>query len=162
MAESHGGVLVAGIGNIFLGDDGFGVEVARRLLQRTLPPDVRVLDVGVRSLHLAYELLDRRYDLTVFVDAISRGGLPGTIYAIEPDDVAPERALVDPHSVRPEHVLANLRALGGTVGRVVIVGCEPENLEEGIGPSDTVASVLTEAERLVLEIVAGFPAVAAQ
>lgn len=161
MAERPGRVLVAGIGNIFLGDDGFGVEVARRLLQRRLPPDVRVLDVGVRSLHLAYELLEGRHDLTIFVDAVSRGGLPGTVYAIEPDDAAADRALVDPHSVRPEHVLANMRALGGTVGRVVIVGCEPESLEEGIGLSHTVTAALPEAERLVLEIATGLPTVAA-
>src|SRR5687768_5994190 len=71
-------VLVAGLGNIFLGDDAFGVEVSRRLLTAGLPPDVRVMDIGIRSVHLAYELLEADYDTTILVDAVCRGGDPGT------------------------------------------------------------------------------------
>ena len=78
-------VLVAGIGNVFLGDDGFGVEVARRLRGQALGDGVDVADFGIRGVHLAYELADGRYDAAVLVDAVSRGGAPGTFYAIEPD-----------------------------------------------------------------------------
>ena len=78
-------VLIAGIGNIFLGDDGFGVEVAKRLASEALPDWVRVADFGIRGLHLAYELLDTAYETTILVDATPRGGAPGTVYLIEPD-----------------------------------------------------------------------------
>ena len=128
-------VLVAGVGNIFLGDDAFGVEVARRLRTATLPAGVRVEDFGIRSLHLAYELLDGGYDLTVLVDASPRGGAPGTVYLIEPDLDRVDAASADAHAMNPDTIFASLRALGGKPGRVLVVGCEPASVEEGMGLS---------------------------
>ena len=98
-------ILVAGIGNIFLGDDGFGSEVARRLLARPLPAEVRVVDFGIRGFDLAYALLDG-YDVTVFVDATPRGGEPGTIYTIEPDlseirEPDAREMMVETHGMNP-------------------------------------------------------------
>jgi hydrogenase maturation protease len=122
-------ILVAGIGNIFLGDDAFGVEVAQRLARRPLPQGVRVVDFGIRGLDLAYALLDG-YEAVVLVDATPRGGLPGTLYVLEPEvgpdpapaDVAP---LVEPHNLSPARVLQLVAALGGHVRHLVVVGCEP-------------------------------------
>lgn len=133
------GVLVAGIGNIFLGDDGFGVEVANRLAAETMPEGVRVADFGVRGVHLAYELLDG-YDRLVLVDAVPMGEAPGTLAVIQPsvsgahgpDDDAP---VVDAHSMGPDVVLATLSRLGGSVEEIYIVGCQPASLDEGIGLS---------------------------
>src|SRR5262245_4707908 len=92
-------VLVAGIGNIFFGDDGFGVEVARRLAARKLPPSVRVADFGISGLHLALEMLEREYDTTIFVDAAPRGGRPGTLSLIEPDLSSATTTAVDAHEI---------------------------------------------------------------
>ncbi len=154
-------VLVAGIGNIFLGDDGFGVEVVRRLAERDLPPDVEVLDVGIRGLHLAYQLLDG-YRALVLVDAMARGGEPGALYVIEPDldafdQPAQDQALLDAHSMDPETVLRSITALaretgGQRVGRVLVVGCEPANVSEGIGLSPAVAAAVDGAATMVLDV----------
>ena len=134
-------VLVAGVGNVFLGDDGFGVEVARRLAATPLPDGVKVVDFGIRGVHLAYELLDQQYDTTVLVDATPRGGDPGTVYLLEPDlqtlGADPEAA--DAHAMSPDAVFGLLRRLGGTPGRVLVVGCEPARAEEEMGLSDEVA-----------------------
>jgi len=148
-----GRVLVAGIGNIFLGDDGFGVEVARQLTGERFPAGVRVADFGIRGLHLAYELLDG-YDTAILVDAAPRGGTPGTVYVIEPDPAPPTDAPLDAHGLNPEAVLAAVQALGGSVGRVLVVGCEPETTEEGIGLSEPVSLAVNEAVRVVRELVA--------
>ena len=141
-------IFVVGVGNIFLGDDAFGVEVARRLMSERLPPQARVADFGIRSLHLAYELLDGGYDLTVLIDAVSRGNAPGTVYLIEPrfDEAAPA---ADAHTMNPDAVLAALRALGGVPGRVLLVGCEPASMEEGMGLSPQVAAAVDEAVELI-------------
>lgn len=146
-------VFVVGVGNIFLGDDAFGVEVARRLMSQQLPPQVRVADFGIRSLHLAYELLDGAYDLTVLIDATTRGNAPGTVYLIEPcfDESAPT---TDGHTMNPDAVFAALRALGGVPGRVLLVGCEPASLEEGIGLSPQVAAGVDEAVNLIHDLLA--------
>ena len=133
-------MLVAGIGNIFLGDDGFGVEVAQRLLARPVPEGVRVEDFGIRGVHLAYELLDG-YDALVLVDAVPMGEAPGTVALIEPeiselepgDDPVPT---LEAHSMSPAVVLDMLAGLGGKVDRILIVGCEPATVDEGIGLSD--------------------------
>jgi hydrogenase maturation protease len=148
-------MMVAGVGNVFLGDDGFGVEVARRLASVALPEWVRVADFGIRGLHLAYELLDGGYATTVLVDVTPRGGEPGTVYLIEPDLGAPGAppARADAHGMHPEAVLALLRALGGSAGRVLIVGCEPARMEEEMGLSAPVARAVDEAVALVLEVV---------
>ncbi|MGX1668888.1 hydrogenase maturation protease [Streptomyces sp. NPDC055400] len=152
--------LVAGVGNIFLGDDGFGVETVRVLATHPLPGHVEVMDVGVRGVHLAYQLLDG-YDTFVLVDATARGGDPGTLYRIEvdsPGDIAPQGPVLDGHHMSPDAVLALLETLcsgtGGTPpGRIVVVGCEPAWLEEGIGLSAPVAAAVPEAVRLIQTIV---------
>ena len=146
-------VLLAGIGNIFLGDDGFGVEVATRLGRQAVPDGVQVADYGIRGVHLAYELLDG-YDTLVLVDAVPMGETPGTLAVIEPetpaapvggDDVAP---VIDAHSMSPGVVLGMLAGLGGSVDRVVVVGCEPATLDEGIGLSPAVAAAVEPAVEL--------------
>jgi len=149
-------VLVAGIGNIFLGDDGFGVEVATRMRGHTVPEGARVEDFGIRGVHLAYELLDG-YDAVVLVDAVPMGEEPGTIALIEPelselergDDVAPT---MEAHSMSPAVVLDMLAGLGGRVDRVLIVGCQPASLEEGIGLSEPVAVAVDRAVEAVDEL----------
>jgi hydrogenase maturation protease len=147
-----GRVLVAGVGNIFLGDDGFGVEVARRLAAEQLPDGVEVADFGIRGVHLAYQLLEG-YDLTILVDASPRGGEPGSVYVIEPTPSDRRDALVDAHGMQPDSVLGLLEALGGRPGRVLVVGCEPAEVEERIGLSEPVAGAVGEAVRVVHELV---------
>src|ERR1700687_6162065 len=118
-------VLVAGVGNIFLSDDGFGVEVARRLSSVALPEGVKVVDFGIRGIHLAYELLDG-YETAILVDAARRGGQPGTLYVIEPPlDPGNEQsaALLNAHGMQPDAVLGLLGVLGGHVQHVIVVGC---------------------------------------
>jgi hydrogenase maturation protease len=155
-------VLVAGLGNIFLGDDAFGVEVARRLLLAGLPPEVRVIDAGIRSLHLGYELREAQYETTILVDVVCRGGDPGSLYVLEPDEIAEIPSTSDAHSVCPGQVLALVRRLGGSVGRVLIVGCEPLRLDQEPGLSSLVAAAVDEAipliERLVASALAAVPA----
>jgi hydrogenase maturation protease len=145
--------LVAGVGNIFLGDDGFGVEVARRLLETPLPREVRVEDFGVRALHLAYELLEP-YDMVIIVDAMSRGSAPGTLYVMEPDESgAPvPQEVPDGHGLHPSAVLRFARELGAPLGHVRIVACEPEQVDECEGLSPVVAQTVAEAVRIVHEL----------
>lgn len=154
---SQGRILIAGIGNIFLGDDGFGTEVARRLAGRSLPPGVIVKDFGICGLDLAYMLLDP-YDLVVLVDACPRGGEPGTVYLVEPGRVEPgARVQLDAHAMNPMQVLRTVQALGGTPGRILIVGCEPADIgsdEEGkIGLSDPVQAAIDEAIAVIYRLV---------
>jgi len=147
--------MVAGIGNIFLGDDAFGVELARRLTTETLPEGVRVTDYGIRGMHLAYDLLDMAPDTTILLDAVSRGGEPGTIYVLEigHDDVPGiEPSAVDAHGMTPDAVLALLENLGGRAGRTLLVGCEPVSTEEGIGLSTTVTAAVDRAVGVVLDL----------
>ncbi len=144
--------LVAGIGNIFLGDDGFGVEVARRLALAPLPDGVEVFDAGIRGLHLAYRLAGG-YDLFVAVDASVRGRAPGTLYVIEPDEATP--ATADAHGMNLESVLSMARTLGGEVARVVVVGCEPAELGERIGLSHAVERAVDEAVARIRAMVEG-------
>lgn len=154
-------MLVAGLGNIFLGDDAFGVEVARRLLAAGVPPEVRVIDAGIRSLQLGYELRETQYETTILVDVVCRGGDPGTLYILEPDETTESTATPDAHSVGPGHVLALVRRLGGRVGRVLIVGCEPLRLDQEPGLSSIVSTAVDEAipliERLVSSALTGVP-----
>lgn len=160
--------LVAGIGNIFLGDDGFGVETARRLAERRVPEHVEVVDIGVRGVHLAYQLLDG-YDTLVLVDATARGEAPGTLYVIEHDgggSPSPGTPALDGHRMTPDAVLALLGTLcAGTGGepprRVLVVGCEPASVDEGIGLSAPVSDAVPEAVRLIEELLRdGEPSVA--
>jgi hydrogenase maturation protease len=153
---SPGKVLVAGIGNIFLGDDGFGVEVARQLLAEDSPPLVEIADFGIRGVHLAYELLGG-YDLVVLVDAVPGDDRPGTVSLIEVP-TGPDRrvdpGVMDAHRMDPAAVLAMAEDLGGVVGRVVVVGCQPAALDEGIGLSDVVASAVPAAIGMIHELIA--------
>jgi hydrogenase maturation protease len=146
--------LVAGVGNVFLGDDGFGVEVARHLAGEELPDWVQVADVGIRGVHLAYELLDG-YDLTILVDATPRGGTPGSVYVIEPRPGQAD-AVMDAHGLEPEAVLGLVGALGGTLGRVLVVGCEPAEVTERMGLSAPVAAAVGPAARVVRELLEDF------
>lgn len=156
MTRRSSRVLVAGIGNIFLGDDGFGVEVAARLAARELPEHVDVMDVGIRGIHLAFELLERPYETTIFVDALPRGGPPGTIYVVEPEagtgDGTPG---ADAHAMTPEAVLGYLRSIGGRPGRVLIVGCEPETVDERMELSAPVAAAVDGAVQVVIDLATG-------
>jgi hydrogenase maturation protease len=163
-----GGVLVAGIGNIFLSDDGFGVEVANRLNGRlglngqfgldgrAGQPGVRVVDFGIRGVHLAYELLDG-YDGLILVDAVAMGESPGTVAVIQPGPeglVGSGAEALDAHSMSPDVVLATLSRLGGTVEQIFVVGCQPANLDEGIGLSPPVAAAVDGAVDLCCQLVA--------
>lgn len=147
---------MAGIGNVFLGDDGFGVEVVRRLAGTAMPDGVTVADFGIRGVHLAYELLEG-WDNLVLVDAMPGGEPPGTITVVEPDrrdpggDVAPG---VDAHRMDPGTVLGMLAGLGGHIGRVLVVGCEPAVLEEGMELSPPVTAAVGEAVHVVTNLVA--------
>ena len=148
-------VLIAGIGNIFLQDDGFGTEVARRLSEEQLPDWVRVKDFGIRGVHLAYEMLDGGYDTTILIDAVPHGEEPGTVYLIEPgletvDEQAP--VSLDAHGMDPRAVLAAVKSLGPIRGRVLIVGCEPLQTDEGMGLSEPVAHGVEEAIALIHSI----------
>lgn len=159
-APQRPSTLVAGIGNIFLGDDGFGVETVRALSAHALPDHVEAVDIGVRGVHLAYELLDG-YDTLVLIDATRRGGVPGTLYLIEagePGAAEPGGAVLDGHRMTPDAVLALLGTLcAGTgavpPGRILVVGCEPESADEGIGLSAPVAAAVPAAVRMVLDLV---------
>lgn len=137
-------ILVAGAGNIFMGDDGFGVEVATRLAREPLPDGVHVEDFGIRGVHLAYTLLDG-YDVLILVDAVARGDEPGTVYVIAPDLDAPtEVEVMDAHDLAPEAVLALLGRLGGHLDACYVVGCEPSGTE-GMGLSEPVAAAVDTA-----------------
>ena len=149
-------VLVAGIGNIFLADDGFGPAVVQRLASRARPDWVRIEDFGIRGIHLAYELLGATppYDTTILVDAVSRGAAPGTLFVIEPEVDGQAAAPPDAHSVSVESVLAYLKQIGGSPGRVLVVGCESGSITPGIGLSEAVAAAVEGAADIVMELVA--------
>jgi hydrogenase maturation protease len=157
-------VLVAGIGNIFLGDDAFGSEVARRLEGRPWASSVKVVDFGIRGLDLAYALCEP-HDLTVLIDATPRGGAPGTLYLIEPDltdlkeDSPPHETLFDAHSLDPLQVLRMAHSQGAELENILLVGCEPGDLggEEGrLGMTEPVAAAVEEALELVSQLVRNF------
>jgi len=157
-------ILVAGIGNIFLGDDGFGVEVATRLAEKQFPEGVRVVDFGIRGLDLAYALMDGP-ETTILIDACPRDAAPGTIYLMEPDLSAfdaPGNVAVDAHAMNPLSVLRMAKSMGAPLKRILLLGCEPATLgpEEGqMGLSEPVEHAVVEAvkltESLVARIVAG-------
>ena len=167
-----GRMLIAGVGNIFLGDDGFGVEVARRLADAgaDLPDGVRVADYGISGLHLAYDLAEG-YETTILIDASPRGGEPGTVYVMEADtgvgragarrrdpaqpgqaSLTGESPLLDAHGMQPDVMFGMLDMLGASPGRVLVVGCEPASVDEGMGLSAPVAAAVDEAVRVVLDL----------
>ena len=142
-------VLVAGIGNVFMGDDGFGVEVVRRLAGRL--PGARVADFGIRGFDLAMALLEP-HDLVVLVDAARKGATPGTLYLMElGEDSGP--ADFAAHGMDPAQVLRNARAMGGPPSRVVLVGCEPGDFAEMGRLSPAVEAAVDEAARMVESLV---------
>jgi hydrogenase maturation protease len=152
-------ILVAGVGNIFLGDDGFGVEVALALSRQQLPEGVSVKDFGIRGFDLAYALLDP-WDAVIIVDALPRGEAPGTLYVVEPDLAAPASAetAINPHGMDPVRVL-NLAASQGTItAQVLVLGCEPQDfgdeLEGRMGLSPPVQAAVEEAAKMVLDLAA--------
>jgi hydrogenase maturation protease len=165
-------ILVAGIGNIFLGDDAFGVEVAQKLLRMSWPEHVRVADYGIRGFDLTYALIDG-YDAAILVDAVPRGEAPGTLYVIEPDlnemgTPGSGNVLPETHGMNPMQVLAMVRALTDQTmtnettdqapKRVLILGCEPspcgeEEEQERMGLSEPVKAAVDEAVRMVSSLV---------
>jgi hydrogenase maturation protease len=147
------GVLVAGIGNIFLTDDAFGSEVARRLADVPIPDGVKVVDYGIRGMHLAYDLLDG-YDALVVVDALPGDGSPGDLSVLEvgPEDLG--EGELDAHGMAPVAVLASLGQLGGSLPPTFVVGCQPADVGEGIGLTPAVSAAVEPAVALVLEVLA--------
>ena len=152
-------ILVAGIGNAWLRDDGFGGEVAKLLADRELPQGVNVIDFGSGGLDLAYEVM-RGYDALILIDVSRQGGTPGTLYVMEadPDDVdgqIEDGQMLDPHGMDPQTVLRFVKYVGGWPGRVFVVACEPEVVEDvGFGLSDSVSDALARAADVVLETIA--------
>ena len=140
-------ILVAGIGNVFLGDDGFGVALADRLARRALPAGVEVVDYGIRGMDLAYAL-GEGWVAVLLLDATPRGRAPGTLYVIEPDlgDLAPA---VDAHGMDPVMVLGLAHALGGPLPRVLVVGCEPQTVMRG--DEEDVVAAISEPVRAALD-----------
>ncbi|MBF6073578.1 hydrogenase maturation protease [Nocardia beijingensis] len=146
-------MLIAGIGNIFLGDDGFGPEVVRRL-PRHPDPGVRAVDYGIRGMHLAYDLLDP-WAALLLIDALPDRGAPGRIevFGAEPEDTG---AQLDAHAMSPDAVFAGVRALGGALPPTVVIGCQVACVAEGIGLSAPVAAAVPEAVAAVGEVLAAF------
>jgi hydrogenase maturation protease len=159
-AEGRKRILIAGIGNIFLGDDGFGVEVASKLASHRFPQGVRVTDFGIRGFDLAYALMDG-YETTILVDAYPGEGQPGSLFVVEPDlqnlnSAGARTGFVDPHGMNPLNVLHMAVSMGAQLKRILLVGCVPATLgpEEGqMGLSEPVAAALDEAVRLVDSLV---------
>jgi hydrogenase maturation protease len=152
-------ILVAGVGNVFLGDDGFGVEVVRRLAGRELPEDVEVADFGIRGMDLIYALQED-YEVVIFVDAAPRGEEPGTVYLLEPEIEEDGEVVLDTHGMDPVKVIKFARTLGARPGRTLVVGCEPkvvisrENYEEMLMElSEPVQAAVEEAVKLVESLV---------
>jgi hydrogenase maturation protease len=154
-----GRVLVAGIGNIFLADDGFGVEVIRHLAERDLPENVEVRDFGIKGMDLAYALMDP-YETVVFVDALPRGEEPGTVSLIEAEVSEEGAAAIDTHAMDPVKVIRFARALGAEIPRTLVVGCEPKVIQSGehyddmlMELSEPVRAALPEAVKMIESLV---------
>jgi len=150
-------VLVAGVGNIFLGDDAFGSEVARRLAAESLPEGTKVVDFGIRGVHLAYELLDG-YDALVLLDAAPHGAEPGTVSLLQPQlaslpDSPASAGIVDAHGMEPASVFSLLESLSETPERTLIVACEPLDTGEGIGMTAPVTAAVDAAVTLVRDLI---------
>ncbi|MEO5970895.1 MAG: hydrogenase maturation protease [Bdellovibrionia bacterium] len=160
-------ILVAGIGNILRADDGFGVDVVRKLTQCSSRPDVEIIDFGIRGIDFAYKLLDGKYDTLIIVDTLSRGEAPGTLYVMEPEipdssnitdaNANEEPLFMEPHGMDPFKVLKWVKAMGGKRKNIKIVGCEPENLasdeEPEMGLSPCVLRSLEGAVTLIESLI---------
>lgn len=145
-------ILVAGIGNIFLGDDAFGSEVARALEDEPLPDGVRVTDYGIGGLHLAYDIADGVGTL-ILIDALPDAGDPGDVVVLEAALDELGTSTIDAHGMDPATVLTSVRGLGVEPPRTLVVGCQPQSVEEGIGMSDVVAAAIEPAKRAVLDLI---------
>jgi hydrogenase maturation protease len=154
-------ILIAGVGNIFLGDDAFGVETVRALFRRTLPQGVSVIDYGIRGFDLAYALLDP-WDAVIVVDALPRGESPGTLYTVEPDlrsirDSQSAETMMNPHGMDPVRVLQLASSVGEITAKIYVVGCEPadfgDELEGRMGLSEVVQASVPEAAAMVERLV---------
>ncbi len=147
-------ILVAGVGNIFLGDDGFGCEVARRLLAggQAFPDGVKVEDFGIRGLHLALEIANG-YDLVILIDTVNQGDAPGTITVLDVDTTSSGGGVPDAHDMNPQNVLDLLVDLGGSLDRLLVVGCEPYSLDENLGLSSALEAVVDQAVLVVQELI---------
>jgi hydrogenase maturation protease len=148
-----GRTLVAGVGNVFLRDDAFGVEVIKLLGERADPSGVQIRDFGIRGVHLVYDLLDG-CDLFVLVDAAARGDAPGTVTVleVEPEADPGQAPVIDAHSLTPDGIFALLASLGGRPGRSLLVACEPADVSAGMGLSEPVQAALPHAVRAVQDI----------
>ena len=161
MSDIKPSILIACIGNIFLGDDGFGCEVAKVLQTRNLPENVKLFDYGIRGYDLAYALLDG-YDTTIFVDAVPNREVPGNVYLIEPDTSEFENseanvAMLDAHTMNPMHILRMAHQMGAKFNRLLLIGCEPETLggEEGLmGLSKPVQAAVEKAAAVIESLIA--------
>jgi hydrogenase maturation protease len=147
----NGRVLVAGVGNIFLSDDGFGSEAARQMADTPVPTVVSVVDYGIRGMHLAFDLLDG-YEVLIILDAAPRGGTPGDVVVVEvgADDLVPSR--LEAHGMEPTAVLASLGSLGGRLPRTFVIGCEPADVSEGMGLSPPVAAAAARTGAIVTRL----------
>jgi hydrogenase maturation protease len=151
-------ILVAGVGNAWLRDDGFGGEVAKLLAERQLPDGVAVMDFGAGGLDLAYEVM-RGYDALIMIDSSRQGEAPGTLYVMEPDEADVDGSIEDgqllnPHAMDPQTVLRFVKYVGGWPGRVLVIACEPETVEDvGLGLSAVVSEAVGRAAELVLETI---------
>ena len=151
-------ILIAGVGNAWLRDDGFGGEVARRLAEVELPAGVSVMDAGTGGLDLAYEVM-RGYDALVILDVSPQVGEPGTLYVMEPEEESvpggiEDGDVINPHAMDPQTVLRFVKSLGAWPGKVVVIACEPEEVSEmGWGLSERVQAAVARAVALVLETV---------
>jgi hydrogenase maturation protease len=154
-------ILIAGIGNIFLGDDAFGVEAVRALAGTKLPDEVAIVDFGIRGFDLAYALLDQ-WDTVILVDALSRGDAPGTLYTLEPDmkllqDPQSAQTILNPHGMDPVSVLRLASSMGEVAANIYVVGCEPEDfgdeLEGRMGLSETVQSSIAEVVEMISRMI---------
>jgi hydrogenase maturation protease len=146
-------ILVAGIGNVFMGDDGFGVAVVRALAERPRAPGVTLMDAGIRGIDLTYALMER-YDAAILVDATPRGRAPGTVYVLVPEFAPAEPAsLLDAHAMDPVRVLSLAASLGGELGELRIVGCEPERIGTPDEPSFELTPAVSSAVPIAVELV---------
>jgi hydrogenase maturation protease len=152
-AADRPSILVAGIGNVFLGDDGFGVEVARRLADVPLPGGVDVRDFGIRGMDLAYALQES-YETVIFVDAAPRGEAPGTVSLVEPELGELDEVVLETHGMNPLRVVALARAMGHVPGRVLLIACEPETIVQGAHDEDLVGELSAPVAAAVDQAVA--------
>jgi hydrogenase maturation protease len=152
-------ILIAGVGNSWLQDDGFGGEVVKRLNAGAVPEGCTVIDFGVGGLDLAYEVM-HGWDALILLDVSRQGGDPGTLYVMEPDQATidggiDEGTMINPHGMDPHTVLRFVKSLGAWPGKVVVIACEPLEVEEmGLGLSEPVSAAVDAAVELTLETVA--------